>query len=494
MKTWLTIFLLLTAWLLQAATNNLADCQFATVGTAISNAAAGDTIVLPVGTATWPSPISITVSITVRGQGIGQTVITATPDESCLNMYAASRITQIEFQGVRGVDSTDNFLLIRRGLGYRVDRCKFITTSGSDKKLTAYILKMNEESPQPTGLFDYCTIINSRILSNGAYYTTGAYGTFATWFSATTLGTTNCLCIENCTFSLDESGNNIDVSRATRLIARFNTFTNGQIHVHAMTSDRGTRQFEIYNNTFKTGLGINDAFIFIRAGTGVCYSNTTDNPSGFIKLDQGRTTLSPLADGSTWLEDSNDAIAVNGTGTHDGVGGNTLIDSTQDWGTELETPIMKYVYNMTTGGGSNNFGQVSAYTGTTITVTNVTGSIAWTAGDTYKITGGYASRDQIGRGKDSALGNTTYYAAQALEPAYFWNNYGTGGLLTMYVPPGQNAFLIQLNRDYYESAKPGYTPLVYPHPLASIEDYATHFAAQHLRVLDSHKTVAIDRR
>lgn len=57
----------------------LADCEYATVNTAVNTTATyGDTVICPAGTETWESTLTITKGIILRGAGIGNTVITAT--------------------------------------------------------------------------------------------------------------------------------------------------------------------------------------------------------------------------------------------------------------------------------------------------------------------------------------------------------------------------------------------------------------------------------
>lgn len=62
-----------------AATINAASCSSAHINTAISSAATGDTVVVPSGSCTWTSHVTIPASkaITLQGAGIGQTNITA---------------------------------------------------------------------------------------------------------------------------------------------------------------------------------------------------------------------------------------------------------------------------------------------------------------------------------------------------------------------------------------------------------------------------------
>lgn len=66
---------------------------------------------------------------------------------------------------------------------------------------------------------------------------------------------------------------------------------------------------------------------------------------------------------------------------------------------------------------------------------------------------GYPASYQIGRGIN-----------QSLDPAYVWNNSGLGLSLNGCDAPEQPG-MVQLNRDVYASARPGYTPYTYPHPL-----------------------------
>ena len=65
---------------------------------------------------------------------------------------------------------------------------------------------------------------------------------------------------------------------------------------------------------------------------------------------------------------------------------------------------------------------------------------------------GWPCRDQIGRGRDSALFDTTTYAASTSEPAYFWaNKSSTGADVLAGISNGTNNW-IQTDRDYYDYA------------------------------------------
>lgn len=117
-----------------------------------------------------------------------------------------------------------------------------------------------------------------------------------------------------------------------------------------------------------------------------------------------------------------------------------------------------------------------------------TGSNPWDQNnDQY----GYASLDQVGRGKgdliigDTPVNSTTgtpSWPHQASEPWYEWNNKWTQPKND----PGtkwsnQNPTVIQQSRDYFlDTQMPGYTSYTYPHPL--IGTHSVPRARQNLRV------------
>ena len=93
------------------------------------------------------------------------------------------------------------------------------------------------------------------------------------------------------------------------------------------------------------------------------------------------------------------------------------------------------------------------------------GSSIW---DGNQNNSGYPCIDQPGRGKGDLLANFSptpvRWPNQALEPIYAWNNKLNGQTSNL----ATNApAVVVVNRDFYNSAKPGYTPYAYPHPLVS---------------------------
>src|SRR2546430_3579868 len=103
------LFTLLSQIQAGAAVINAASPSFGNVSTAIALAANGDTIVIPAGTATWTSSLTINQAITLQGAGVGQTIVkdglsgTTLLVSWTLPANLPSRLTGIDFQdgGVR---------------------------------------------------------------------------------------------------------------------------------------------------------------------------------------------------------------------------------------------------------------------------------------------------------------------------------------------------------------------------------------------------------
>src|SRR5437870_2153368 len=60
---------------LWAATINAASCSQANVNSAITSAVDGDTVIIPAGTCSWTTTLTITKGISLLGAGAGSTVL-----------------------------------------------------------------------------------------------------------------------------------------------------------------------------------------------------------------------------------------------------------------------------------------------------------------------------------------------------------------------------------------------------------------------------------
>jgi hypothetical protein len=86
--------------------------------------------------------------------------------------------------------------------------------------------------------------------------------------------------------------------------------------------------------------------------------------------------------------------------------------------------------------------------------------------DGNQLSNGWPCRDQIGRSKDQwTWTSANPYPPQASEPAYFWNNRLNGSNTSVQIHNGTDAWIVA-GRDFFNNtAKPGYAPYQYPHPL-----------------------------
>src|SRR5437763_11310189 len=106
---WACIFISLLARVEAATTSpstiTAASPSLSNVATAVSSARDGDTVVIPAGTATWTSGLSIQKAITLQGNGIGNTIIKDGITNVNIKLLSftlvsgkPSRLTGIEFQ------------------------------------------------------------------------------------------------------------------------------------------------------------------------------------------------------------------------------------------------------------------------------------------------------------------------------------------------------------------------------------------------------------
>jgi hypothetical protein len=393
----------------QAKTITAADCQQTSVAAAVAQAVNGDTVVIPAcpSGVSWTTTLTMSKSITIQGQGIGQTVLidnVSKGNSSCGGggpMLSVSSNTYFRLTGftVQG-SAPDTYIcqpghLVLSGTSqtFRVDNVAF-----TNQQTAAVVMHGNL-----WGVIDHCTFQGSHkqgVIVNNEGWGGASYGD-GSWASPTNLGSSQFVFIEDNTFT-DPSAvgaGAFDVEGGGRIVFRHNTanFVAG----HGTESSgrrRGMRAFEIYNNTFTPVQNGQYTAIYLRSGTGVIYNNTFN--------DGGGNTYNSLIQGINFRD------------------------------TQAYTP----------------WGQCN---GTSSYDQNTSGQ------------SGYACIDQIGRGAGNLLSGDpptpVAWPNQALEPVYQWGNTHNGvGNQTM-VGMGSH---ITANRDFYDNVTmPGYTPYPYPHPL-----------------------------
>jgi hypothetical protein len=410
------------------------DCQWQSVVNAI-NAAFNATpkillVTVPPGHCTWATQLSVGESgwpVTVQGAGDGQTFIDATSQGGTngnpfIQLQYSARLTGFNF--------TCGFMQVI-GSEWRVDHNTFTCGQADWSSFATAIFPSNTNkqafgvnplTSQLKGLVDNNHFNNQRVIVYRAALGAGSAPPPAApslpeeqgstlYSDPLGLGTDNAVYIEDNVFTADNPAaiNMMDCQHAGEYVLRFNTINNVYPEAHtARAYARACRKWEIYNNTF-TGTASTHIFL-IRGGTGVFFNNTYTgifgNPGNTAGvIDNVRSVFS------------------------DGVNSFGLCNGTQPW-----------------DGNQNAQGP------------------------------GWPCLDQIGRGQDATgpfNSSPPPYTPQpqTSDPAYFWNNKINGSDLTIFVNDAASAMVLHQGRDYFLSpstAKPGYTPYTYPHPLQGL--------------------------
>jgi hypothetical protein len=194
-------------------------------------------------------------------------------------------------------------------LAFRIDNCDFADTQ-------PFAIKINDDNQNNAtvyGLIDHCAFTQTGEGMNGIYSFAG--GTANQWATSMTLGTTDAIYIEDCTWN--NTGNNtssvigrpaIDSAYfGVRWVARHCNFTNWTCVLHgADSAPNSTLQVEFYNNTLTIVNGASspaDYGLYNRGGVTIAYNNTfvpgavgfpnqcfkfaNDSTNGFEKVGQG---------------------------------------------------------------------------------------------------------------------------------------------------------------------------------------------------------------
>ena len=452
---------------------------------AITSAVDGDTVLIPAGTVAWTSAISISKAITLRGAGIGQTILQdAIPDANSdtltdsamlswiLVANKTSRMTGIEFRNAPNHNTINyNGVITISGSNtdsrrMRVDNCKFNNLRGANLFTTDVL-----------GVIDHCTFIpQGGTIPVYVYHTNwnGVPNSDGSWADSAHWGTDKFLFVEDCTFNLPVMYAIVDAYRGARYVIRHNTINNGEIEAHGTDSGgrpRGCRAIEVYNNNF-TGNGAFDIIVNIRSGSALIHNNTLSNflSTAHFHLDVYRRffPFSPWgqADGSNpW--DANSSGSPFDSGVATGGGSLTLTDTSKSWG-NLVGKILKK-----TGCSGYCSSTITSNTANTITVYNSGGygaNISFSGGQGYQIWNAPThALDSPGRSGGTQLSGGSPavppgWNNQVNDPCYEWNN--TMGATNVNFSSKTN--MVRSGTHFFnDTVAPGYTAYTYPHPLVS---------------------------
>jgi hypothetical protein len=293
------------------------------VQSCMSNARAGDTILVSAGSATWNNP-NFTKSVKLIGAGSGKTVITGS---WTMTSTIGARISGFTFNIGTGK------LLLNRCAWFRIDH----NTIAHDNDADVGIEIWGSIAVAAEGLIDHNIITDGKVLLYGSTLGPQGAGNIR-WSEPLNMGTAYAVYVEDNIFNLTNPSaryrNSIDSSWGGRYVVRFNTFNSGRLEQHSMQADniRASRLWEFYNNTLNNSYGKNYRPFFIRGGTGLIFHNTTDGQFvvNTIDIDNGRSAQSELlpgllkfgmCDGTSYIDSNTDGM--EGYGCRDQIGRST---------------------------------------------------------------------------------------------------------------------------------------------------------------------------
>lgn len=460
------------------------DASYAAVSDCYAAAVDGDTINIPAGSATWASTLVWTnKSITLKGAGIGNTIITA-------DVTGGSYPCLINLTTKSTGGSPAGFTRIT-GIDFRVgNNCAtntaFTTQAMIEIKGTSQNVRFDHNNVQvgaaahgvifngTAGVADHNTATNASTTDNRHIFVNFAsgYGD-ASWNSASTLGGLGAMYFEDNIFTRG-TGNSgtttaTDDYRGARTVYRFNTFNDYYLASHGTETSgrfRGVRQHEHYRNTFNWTRGVFYATFQLRSGTGMAFDNVYNDSGGFTDF----MTLQTLRNEDDGSHNSGwDPWMSCGTAHH-----GQIISMTQTGGlATVTTNSLHYVSankSLVQISGANESDYNGIKVSTRINTTSfsfpinaaapasATGTFSYVSPFDGNTDGtGYPCLDQIGRGSGilysgdgagSASPTTPQAPAnQTLSPVYCWNNILSGVMKGCVVNYG--ADVIVENRDFY---------------------------------------------
>lgn len=282
MYTILTMILVLVASSVDAATINAESPSYAHVSDAIAAAQANDTVVVPAGSATWTSPLTITKGIVLQGAGLSSTTITS-------NISGGTYQYLINYEPATP-SANDPFEVT----GFTFDGATMsgilrLWNSSNSVAVTNVKIHGNKFQNAITRAIsfrgmEFGVVYSNQFLDNEiAIYAGGSEMTG--WNYSLTQGGANYPYIEDNTFTqtIARGGFIVESGQGGRLVFRYNTVidyggNSGEVwDAHGVNStnyptDTGTVSTEYYNNNID--LVANTRLFHHRGGKSIVFNNT----------------------------------------------------------------------------------------------------------------------------------------------------------------------------------------------------------------------------
>lgn len=476
-----------------------ATCSAADVQAAIDASSDLDIVKIKAGTCSWATTVTVTKAIQLRGEqnctldGSGNcsswsTIIKdAHPSDDKILLITLPtakpmRLMHLEFQDAAVGGTNYNGVVQVTGANtdsrrLRIDHCRFTNLNGANVFTTDVL-----------GVIDHNVFMrNASTIPVYVYHSgwNGATHADGSWAAAVNFGTEAFLFVENNYF---EDTNYpfpyaiTDAYRGARYVVRYNTIVNGWVEAHGSDSggrERGTRAIEIYNNALSCNGGDTCQYVAnFRSGTGLIHDNTTSGFTGpQITLAAYRLffPFSPwdTADGRS-AYDVNNAGNPFETGTATGGSTTTLVRAGAGWTTnQWAGYTVRKTSTCATPSTNQCASVIVSNTSTTLTYSGTGGYdfgdsskvLSFSNGETYEINKVTYVLDQPGRGQGTQMSGTVpvWTNDQVDEPLYEWNN--TQGATNIDFLIDHPAQILSGQHYVANTAKPGYAPYTYPHPL-----------------------------
>ncbi|MFA5810231.1 MAG: Ig-like domain-containing protein, partial [Thermoleophilia bacterium] len=261
-----------------------ASCSSADVQAAINLAVDGNRVLIPAGSCTWTSGISISnKGISIEGAGISATTIVVGTSGGRLfviNLQAADPtfvLTGITFDGNNlqlGSQSIIDISYPTSGTNtnaFRIHHNEFLN-------LFDTAIEVNMKGTIGSSLIDHNTFQMSAGSGEKSLELFGANnGDYTSFSHPFNVGANEFIFIEDNTFTYAQNEDGaVDSYHGSRWVFRHNTVTNTNLGNHGADSGnfRGVHSFEIYENTFNRTASGNYRSLFFRSGSGVVFNNT----------------------------------------------------------------------------------------------------------------------------------------------------------------------------------------------------------------------------
>jgi hypothetical protein len=490
------------------------SCNSSDVQTAINQATEGQTVTIPPGNCTWTSGVTISgKGISVKGAGAGR-IIAYSSDT--LTIGTGSKNIDVTSALVNGSLSIANGqTLTVSETGNRQNYMVGTVSSYSSGTLTMNITSTggscgnssSSQSPSNCKRWLISTIPSTVIVNNStttlfAVTEDSTYHTNLSGFKIKagtgsgigvqfTAGGGAAIILQNCWIEQNSTSTdavNLGANRGVISNCSFDStpFSMAPLAVHLQPYDLTSWSHTSYWGTADT-TGQNN--VYVETSDFHAYLNATDNDEGarsvfryslFNNAGFGTHGVDTGPIGQRYFEFYNNIGVYNGY--------NDLTTFPMNWWFFVRGGSYVIHDNTLPALVSTDYGTKSDVNMTVMNLQRNAGPApCWGAGTSNGAD--YYAPHQVGLGYvtgkgTSILGGSTYsdasygYGTQYVgdpEPAYIWNNsraplgnVGTsdyGG--TECANPDSSPNYIKLNRDYYNgtTAKPGYTPYAYPHPL-----------------------------